>query len=62
MKRLDMTTLQATRTGLTGRDPVRPISLAQLSRERIHLMAPDGSDRTTIITGYHLADGIVVDA
>ena len=34
----------------------------ELNAGCIHLMNTDGSDRTTIVTGCHLPDGIVVDA
>jgi hypothetical protein len=36
--------------------------LLEMSGDRIHSMNPDGSDRTTIVTGCHLPDGIVVHA
>lgn len=36
--------------------------LLEMSGDRIHSMKPDGTDRTTILTGCHRPDGIVVDA
>lgn len=36
--------------------------LLEMSGDRIHSMNPDGSDRTTVVTGCHHPDGIVVDA
>jgi hypothetical protein len=35
--------------------------LLELSRQRIHSMSPDGSDRKVIVTNCHLPDGIAVD-
>jgi sugar lactone lactonase YvrE len=34
----------------------------EMSDDRIHSMNPDGSDRTTVVTGCHRPDGIAVDA
>src|SRR5882672_12965031 len=36
--------------------------LLEVSGGRIHSMSPDGSDRSVIVTGCHLPDGIAVDA
>ena len=36
--------------------------LLELGGDRIQSMNPDGSNRETIVTDYHLPDGIVVDA
>src|SRR6185437_11383264 len=36
--------------------------LLEMSGGCIHSMKPDGTDRTTILTGCHRPDGIVVDA
>src|SRR4051812_30996971 len=40
---------------------VSRLFVLELNAGCIHLMNADGSDRTTIVTGCHLPDGIVVD-
>ena len=40
---------------------VSRLFVLELNAGRIHTMNTDGSDRTTIVTGCHLPDGIVVD-
>jgi hypothetical protein len=40
---------------------VQRLFVLELNAGCIHLMNADGSDRTTIVTGCHLPDGIVVD-
>ena len=47
---------------VTKSSPTIPrLFVLELNAGCIHLMNADGSDRTTIVTGCHLPDGIVVD-
>jgi len=52
--------MQRPSRALPQRSQSTPLRL-ELNAGCIHLMNTDGSDHTTIVTGYHLPDGIVVD-
>src|SRR3954463_6262289 len=46
-----------------GASAVAPrLFVLEINAGRIHSMNTDGSDRKTIVSDYHLPDGIVVDA
>ena len=58
-----MTVLEATKSkNSSGVTRSGRLFVLELSGDRIHSMNPDGSNRETIVTDYHLPDGIVVDA
>jgi hypothetical protein len=59
-----MTELQTTERRPTSRIKAATgrLFVLELNAGRIHAMNPDGSDKKTIVTNYHLPDGIVVDA
>ena len=57
-----MTVLQATPTkASSGATRSGRLFVLELSGDRIHSMAPDGSDRKIIVTDCHFPDGIVID-
>jgi hypothetical protein len=45
----------------SAKSAVPRLFVLELNAGCIHLMNADGSDRTTIVSGCHLPDGIVVD-
>ena len=53
--------MQKTVTSPSSKVTVPRLFVLELNAGCIHLMNTDGSDHTTIVTGCHLPDGIVVD-